>query len=136
MTEDFNIEKRTYLKKIIGNHSSDNDTLHSRTKISLPRVKFLEPNGRPYVPEWAVEYFEAPKDQDGTVVEKPASTLPKRVYSRRGIIMGNIAVTIFEKEVNDLYKQGKSTEEICELLKSKKSNIIGAYNRYLKKTAA
>ena len=130
MTQAIKIESRSYCKKIAGNHSSDQGTMHSHVRISLPRLNFLEKDG-PYIPDWAVEYQEAPPAAN----EQPNAPVKykKSVYSRRNIINNGIATTPFENDVYKMYQEGKTLEEICKEFDTNASTVNGAYNRYKKK---
>lgn len=131
MTETFKIEKRSYRRKIVGLNPASDVTFSSGVMISLPRLNFLEKDG-PYLPEWAVEYKEAPAPVNEDVEPKPFK-YKKSVYSRRNIINNGVAVTPFEDKVYKLYQEGKTAEDICKLLETNASTVNGAYNRYKKK---
>jgi DNA-binding CsgD family transcriptional regulator len=130
---EFKIESRSYYRKIEGSRSSGSDGMINHVQISLPKLKFLEPDGVPYKPAWAVHKPE-------TVPKITPADAPKRIeknaYGPRSFNLGQTDITDLEKRVYEMHAEGMSKEKICEILEMRASSVGGALVRYQKKMLA
>ena len=105
----------------------------NHVQISLPKLKFLEPDGKPYKPAWAVHKPE-------TVPKVTPAEAPRRImkepYGPRSINRANTDITDLERRVYEMHAEGIPKEKICEILEMRASSVGGALVRYQKKMIA